>query len=146
MRMDAWDSAGRRPLFGHQVDWITEILEAFGASDVAVFATGSRDDDAATYYVATPVGLLIAELTPDPQGQPTLATTLTPWKRVDGLELLTSTVLDDGLRRRTTFRLRAAVPVVALEDEGLDSPLVELWRECALRIGHPPTIAPKDPG
>src|SRR3954451_20546001 len=146
MQIDDWDSAGREPLFGGQAYWVMEILEAFEGGDAAVLATGSRDKGEATYYVATQLGLMVATLAPDTQGQPIMTSTLTPWSRVEGVQLRTRTVLDAGLRRETTWQLVASNPELSLEDEGVASPLVELWRECATRTGHPPTVKPKDPG
>jgi hypothetical protein len=145
MRIDAWDAAGREPVFGNQVDWITDILEAFDAKDVAVFATGSRDHGEARYFIATEVGLMLATLARDAQGQPRMTSAMTPWSEVRGLELETETALDIALRRESRFRLKTATPSMELEDAGRTTPLLDFWKQCVTRVSHPTTIKPKEP-
>jgi hypothetical protein len=144
--MEDWDGSGRNPLFGHQIDWIRDTLETFGCTDIAVLAQGSRDDSrGARYFLVCQLGVMVATLTPDAQGQPLLESTLVTWSDVEGIDLRARTDLDDALRRRMRWRLSVRHPRLTMEDEGANSPLVDFWRECVTRIGRPATIEPKDP-
>jgi hypothetical protein len=156
--MREWDALGLTPAFGHQGEWLTNLLDRAASPEIAAYAvldgrtTTSAGSDVPIeqprrFVVASQLGLLDARFVPNVR-QPRrsrLLTTLVPWSTVQGLELLSETALDDAFRHRTTWQLRIAQPAIDIAEPVSDAALLDLWRECLLRAATPPDEKPSDP-
>jgi hypothetical protein len=154
VRMEEWDEQGLEPLFGHQRQWLTDLLDRISSPEAASYALledqgarGAADTHRSEtarrrFLVASELGLLDGRLERPGDGSPRLTARLIPWTSVHGLELVTVTALDDALRHRTTWRVRVREPRVDLDDAPSDDALLDFWRDCALRAGRPPVEPP----
>jgi hypothetical protein len=158
MKMREWDSFGLTPGFGHQGEWLTNLLDRVASPEIAAYAVlegraqrsakqSLPSEQPRRFVVASQLGLLDGHFVPDTR-QPSrsrLITTLVPWSSVRGLELLSETTLDDAFRHRTTWRLRLAQPAIEIATPVFDAALIDLWRECLLRAATPPDEKPTEP-
>ena len=164
MKMREWDALRLRPAFGHQGEWLANLLDRAASPEIAAYAVldgaaaGSRAaagsgadatprEQPRRFVVASHLGLLDGRFVPDAR-QPLrsrLVTSLVPWSAVRGLELLSETTLDDAFRHRTTWHLRLAEPGIEIREPVSDTALIDLWRECLLRAATPPNEKPSDP-
>lgn len=158
MKMREWDSLGLTPAFGHQGEWLTNLLDRAASPEIAAYAVLDGGPKASVarlvpseqprrFVVASQLGLLDGRFVPDAR-QPRrarLVTSLVPWSTVRGLELLSETTLDDAFRHRTTWHFRTAQPAIEIAEPVSDAALIDLWRECLLRAATPPNEKPSEP-
>jgi hypothetical protein len=144
--MEDWDVAGREPLFGHQLDWLNEILEALGTQELAAYAmpVAPEERGGVRFLVATELGLLDATRTVDAEDRPVMTTELLPWSATRDVRLQVETVLGPGLRRVSRWRLSLGQPELEVATDDAAA-LIDLWRECIVRSAQPPTIEPSTP-
>ncbi|HKG18508.1 MAG TPA: hypothetical protein VKB00_02120 [Candidatus Limnocylindrales bacterium] len=155
MTIDEWDESGLEPRFGHQRQWLKNDLDRLQTPAAAAFAlldrapAGANDSApsqlARRFLVATELGLLDASYRPEGGSVGRLASTVIPWPDVRGLRIEGTTVLDDAFRHVTRWSLVIEHPAVEITEPPDDEALIDLWRECVLRAGRPPTEKPKEP-
>ncbi|MEJ7749503.1 MAG: hypothetical protein WKF56_09380 [Candidatus Limnocylindrales bacterium] len=155
MNISEWDGAGLQPMFGHQAQWIGDILDRLDSPGAACFAMlegGQQIDPEVTpsaqprrFLVATTLALLDARHVPGTGAAACLEARLIPWTDVRGVELTTTTRLDDAFRHRTNWLLRLGHPEIVIGDPVHDDALIAFWRACILRVARPPNEEPEPP-
>jgi hypothetical protein len=135
MRMEEWDRSGREPTFGHQMDWIEDLLESMGTSEIASYAILVHDGEPKRerFLVATDLGLFDADLTVDEHDEPQMVSRLVPWSGIGGVELKAHTDLDVAYRHASRWRFTIPEPEVDIEEGPDADALLALWRECVTR-------------
>jgi hypothetical protein len=158
VKMREWDSLGLAPAFGHQGEWLANLLDRAASPEIAAYAVldgrSARSAEGVVpseqprrFVVVSQLGLLDGRYVPDAR-QPRrsrLVTALVPWSSVHGLELLSETTLDEAFRHRTTWHFRLAQPAIDVAEPVSDAALIDLWRECLLRAATPPDQKPSEP-
>ncbi|HKG55859.1 MAG TPA: hypothetical protein VKA85_01280 [Candidatus Limnocylindrales bacterium] len=157
MKMRDWDEQGLVPAFGHQGEWLADILDRAGSPEIAAYAiddgaaAASGEDErpadrARRFLVASELGLLDGRYEPPKRGREArLTTRLVVWRAVRGVNLETETTVDEALRHRTTWKLRLDDPEVVIAEPASDDAVIELWRECVLHAAPPPGEKPAKP-
>jgi hypothetical protein len=142
-----WDEEGLRPSFGHEGDWLLEVLIGISATEAAAYCVDTPEGR--RLLVATDLALVDATAGDE-------ATTATerirfiPWPEVTGAELEAEVSIDESARHVVAYTIRVAHPEIEIlepagERRGDHRALIAFGRELLLRAGQPSTVPPKAP-
>ena len=141
MKIRDWTEAGLEPLFGHEGEWLIELLERLEAGEAAAYALRERRAGKAgrRFLVAADLGLLDA-WAPDvgPGAGPrdeAVSAFLTAWRDVRGVRIDCDIAVDAALRHEFRWRLRIESPSVDEGGPAAEDALLELATECVRRAG-----------